>query len=274
MRIQKTLSASVISAFFALPALFAATSASAGSFDGAYVNGFIGGLNSNLTIDQSPSVTVPNQNQNNGLRIRTTTENTAFVNSVFGGVGVGFNKVFMCRYLIGVEGVADWEDIKLNKNSYVNELQSGFFLTSDPGIRLKNTFALLFTPGLVLDPNTLVYGVVGPRWGRFETSLTTTNTIPSDGQARPGASVTSGTKSAYSPGITLGAGISRYVTPHLSIGAEYQFTHYNNISSPNDINATFPADPRVPGLTGTLTNSVGYKANTNTLMVNLCYHFS
>ena len=153
MRIQKTLSATVFSSLLALPVLFSATAASAGPFDGAYVQGFIGGLNSDLTVSQSPEVNVQGSNQNGAVDVTPSDSSSAFTNSVFGGVGVGFNKVFNCRYLLGVEGTADFEDASLNKRTSVNEVKSGFFISSDPNVKLKNTFALLLTPGIIFEQN-------------------------------------------------------------------------------------------------------------------------
>jgi opacity protein-like surface antigen len=267
MRIKKL----ALSCLFCLPALFSATSAFAVSnsapFDGFYVSGSVGGINSDYTVDQQPTVSIPGT-----IMILPKSSSSAYSNTVMGALGVGFNKTFCNRFLLGIEGVGDIEnDASTNKIFRVREVMSNFLLANTTDTQLKNSFALLFTPGVLLNCNTLFYGLIGPRWGRFTTSEFVANSVMGGGGSVITTSAATGDHTEWKTGLTAGAGISYNLTCHLSLGAEYDYTYYGRLSNPRDLTA--PITTIDGEFVGNLNSSTRVKIMTNTLMGTLTYRF-
>lgn len=163
-----------------------------------------------------------------------------FESSFAGYIGVDYAYQWHNGFVLGLGVTAGFDNINFN-NTELSVLRSSSTLIisnnsieSTVAVELENDFAILFKPGFVVRRNTLIYALVGPRWGNIETSVNSFD-------GAEGASVFSDAwdiqfagsddASGYQLGITAGAGIKQMVSEHMSIGLEYAFTHYGDLDS-------------------------------------------
>ncbi len=138
---------------------------------------------------------------------------------------------------------------------------------------LRNDFALLLKPGVAIG-NTLVYGLIGPRWGNFESSLDNQLTVNSDSPLFQVSLSSHANQSAYHMGIAVGAGLSQRLWSHVVAGVEYQYTAYSNgIASFHPNNTSAPDTPIVGSKIGYTAYGSVDRINTNTLMATVAYQF-
>lgn len=258
MKLQK-LSMLALAAFAVTGTTYAAT-----PFQGFYANLGAGGINSEFDLNQTTNVTIPNTSVN----LPSNTEN--YDNGGIGSIGVGYMFLATPSVVLGVEASADIESAKTTNNDSINENINGFSLSNTTTNKLKNSFAILFKPGFVFNQgNTLVYGLIGPRWGNFETSTSSLFQLPIGVGEYVSASA-GNSDSGYETGLALGAGIQQYITNGFSIGLEYQYTDYGHLSTPTSSGPIIANGENV----GAVSNNISsIKAQTNVLTLNLMYHF-
>lgn len=127
----------------------------------------------------------------------------------------------------------------------------------------RYNFSLLFKPVYLANDTTLLYGVIGGGMSRLRyTTNTSSNLMP--GNIVNSASDQT-TKS--SPTFTLGFGIDKYFTHHISLGLEYNYLRYLNVPKLNEYHA-FPSDGI--DIANDLQKVSLYR---NTLELKLTYHF-
>lgn len=251
----------------------AGTAYAATPFQGFYANLGVGGINTNFNVSQTLSLVPLNYppvgtqpfNQNNSDY------------DVIGSLGVGYTFLINPSFVLGAELNADIENAKTsNSNSTVVNIPesggAGANLNNTTTNELKNNFAFLIKPGFVMDQgNTMVYGIIGPRWGNFETSTSSSFQLQGVDENGAIAGNASNSHSGYEPGLVLGAGIQKYIANNLSIGVEYQYTNYGHISTASSSGGIYlPSGEKVATINNTI-NSI--KVQTNVLSVNLMYHF-
>jgi len=238
---------------------------------------------------------------NNEVEFNNSVE--LFEGSIAGMVGVEYAWQFDNGLVLGLAATAGFENIQFNNTDDVNNFVAfAVYSATDPDVtpigagnlnsaggntlkvELENDFAVLFKPGFVLKENTLVYLLVGPRWGNFETSLdstlvqngSVTGTGVTPGSWGPTGFATSTSNSEYEIGITAGVGVRQALTDHFHIGLEYAYTHYSDIDSLTSSFGPFTTEPANP------TPELAFQfdsaaldmiANTHTVMGTLSYRF-
>jgi|ERR1700677_314082 len=241
-------------------------------FQGFYADLGVGGINTNFNLSQVVSIAP----YDNSFTANAPYDPNNSDYGVTGSLGLGYTFLLTPSVTLGAEINADVEDATTTNNDSVNFNIPG---TDGGGInasntitnKLKNSFAFLIKPGFLMDQgNTMVYGIIGPRWGNFETSTSSLFQINNgDGNGNAGGSAAN-SHSGYDVGLVLGAGIQKYISNNLSVGVEYQYTNYGHISTPSSSGVIYSSG--VGG--GTLSNTINsIKAQTNVLAVHLMYHF-
>jgi opacity protein-like surface antigen len=199
-------------------------------------------------------------------------------NSWAGLLGLGYawqfgRGVIGLEFTAGITGVeADYED-ELDIKLIGLEVAG---LTTTLETKLRNDFALLLKPGFVIKDKTMIYAFFGPRWGNFETEMTTDITLGSliSGSGEPEVLFSdSESRSGYRFGVTGGVGIETFVADHFAIGLEYAYTNYGNVPAPDTRITTIGASGAVDGLLVNIPTDPEVDVQTSTIMMNFAYHF-
>ncbi len=246
-----------------LPTFGEAYSQHKAPFCGFNVSGGVGVELPNLgTIGVLNLITPDLQNLEFTVRRRMTT------NYIIGGVRAGYNMAFRQCYLFGLAGDAAFGDGNMKFHGMVTELNTNLLLPVEANIKLTNQFALMFKFGRLICNRALVYGLIGPRWGRFSFDFAS-----SYFQAM-GVEVSSDLHShevGYRTGLLLGLGTEILLTRCISFGLEYSHTNYMNprvqgVSSPVSVDGV-----NEPGSSFQIENS--FSAYSNEIMIRLGYYF-
>ncbi len=194
-------------------------------------------------------------------------EQTIFQGNVAGMLGLVYAYQFKPGLVLGGAITANYNLMTFDNTASIAggpTNQSTITLSSSMKTQLRNDFAILFKPGYAIG-HTMVYALVGPRWGHIETSLKTeaihygTQDVLAEDQDK---------QSRYALGVTAGAGLSHIYAKHLIAGIEYQYTAYNsgwnsfNTSGENvanDLTFTAHGEPE--------------RVSTNALLVTVGYQF-
>jgi opacity protein-like surface antigen len=234
-------------------------------FNGFMIAGAIGAtaaqynLKQNVVLEQSSSI-IYSQPDNINL----------FANSPTGEISGGYSYQIDNHFVVGGYFTAGYTDAKSTDHAnYSSFLQGNNTAQIDSEVitQLTNDFALLFKAGYVWERSTLFYGLLGPRWGNFKSTVKTNLDFES-----PRIALTandSDTVSKYKVGLTLGLGIQQMLTPRYSWALEYAYTTYGSLSTAD--NAGELEINGVLDSASTYSNNPGVKANTNTLMFMIAY---
>jgi len=191
--------------------------------------------------------------------------------------------------------------IKVDDKPVVDDTSAGDTFTtlstasSTLKAELENDFAILFKPGWVIRSNTLIYALVGPRWGNFETKLSSTYNNAGTAVLKSGVDCfTPGclngawdetlsddsSNSEYEIGVTAGLGIRQVVSDHFQLGLEYAYTHYgdldslqNRASTNGPVLSCMGADDCVDVAMDYVANAEDFTANTHAVMGTVSYKF-
>jgi opacity protein-like surface antigen len=259
-------------------------------FTGFSVTGALGGIMGSTHVSQFAAINTWDQGdlptQESMIYDLTLSDS-----NIVGAVAGEYDYQFQYGFLLGVAVVIGFENLEISNTEYNATLQTFEFTPPDVGhgttaldstfkTRLKNDFALLFKPGYVFRDRTLVYALIGPRWGNFESSVESTG--HTYGKAYVGSpiydvvtydDVFSGKESTsgYQLGVTAGVGVQQALTDHFRLGIEYAYTHYANLES-IDIYAVQQLYDTTPFIK--VAGSVGpYDVSTNAVMGTLSYKF-
>jgi opacity protein-like surface antigen len=218
---------------------------------GFYLEAALGGTQLEVNLEQA----VVGNSPNNFLADFPNVTNLGNGNTT-GWLGVGYAYHLKNHLVFGLEATAGFDNPRLShQDGFINDSGnvSGTFKT-----KIKNDFAVLFKAGYLIMGHTQVYGFVGPRWGNFESSLTT-------------SVLSSGTFSAeeagYELGITTGLGMEHWVSNHLTLGLEYAYTSYGSLETLSASALLYVSSPAF------LSDTAEHKASTNSIVAKLAYHF-
>jgi opacity protein-like surface antigen len=245
-------------------------------FDGFYVSGIVGGTKAIVHGNQDTNalLVVSDVLQQNIIQQNTPSQSDT---SWIGGVELGLGHVFAQYYYLGLEGTAQFENIQSsNWFSVTPTPTTNINYTHNDAVELKNELAITFNPGIVINKTTLIYGKIGPTWGRFTSdgdllfasAVNPTTQLNGYSQFNEGAS--------YKAGLRLGLGIEHYFMQHLSLKLEYLNSNYGQVTSGKTYSAPIlvngATDPVFAGSMVTQNNTA--RVQTNTVMLGLTYHFS
>lgn len=252
--------------------LLATSTALATPFNGFYAGADIGmsqatfkqkqALNLNVFIETTPIIGIDPS-------INKKMTDTSFL----GNFDIGYTRVLGQYLFVGLEFSADWQNLNAQQVSALQELDSGFGISYNTAVDLKNELALTFNPGIVFNKTTLLYGKVGPAWGRFDVSGNAQYS-QSLGGPTVNANAAFDQDSFYECGLRLGLGIEQYVSEHLSLKLELLNTNYGTIHSGSPVvGAVTSPSPFAEGVNGQLSNSDKIKASNSSILFGFNYHF-
>lgn len=221
-------------------------------FNGFYLSAAGGGTLIDVDASQQYTLTVPAA----GVTILEPAEFDVEGGGASGLLGVGYEHQFHQHWVLGAEVTAGATNASVTHRDAA--LLTDTNLTSKLVTNLRNDFALLFKPGYVFKGHTQLYALIGPRWGNFESTLTT-NVI---------TSTLKDSVSNYELGITAGVGMEHMLTNNLSLGLEYAYTSYGSIESP-----TTNFTGSINSSTFNTTDETDIKVSSNTVQAVLSYHF-
>lgn len=217
---------------------------------GFYLEAALGGTQLEVDLEQSLTGNSPgNFIADFPVQTELGNGNTA------GWLGVGYAYPLKNHLVFGVEATAGFDNPRL---THQDGLLSGNLVKGKIETKLKNDFALLFKAGYLIMGHTQIYGLVGPRWGNFQSSLAT------EIAPNPEFSVE---HSGYELGITAGLGMEHWISNHLTAGLEYSYTSYGSLET---LSASALINPSSPAL---ISDVAEQKASTNTIVAKLAYHF-
>ncbi len=174
--------------------------------------------------------------------------------NIAGSIGIEYAYQFHNGFLLGLAATAGFNNVEFDNtlNTFdhafttddTNHFDNYTNVSSTLNVELENDFALLFKAGFVVRHNTLIYALVGPRWGNFESTLN--SSYNNNGSTDVGcglgpfakcdnawdATLTdSSSNSEYQLGVTAGVGIRQALSEHFMLGLEYAYTHYGDLDS-------------------------------------------
>ena len=247
-----------------------ATTVLATPFDGFYAGADIGMSQAQFNKDQTVSLKAMIEDTPI-FQIPITNKKKLSDNAANGNLDIGFSKVFKQHFYLGLEANADFQNLQVTNNPDVTESVSGFQLNMPTTVNLKNEFAVTLNPGFVFNNNTLIYGKIGPAWGRFNIDGDATYNQNLGVPASASANVED--DDSYDCGLRLGLGIEHYLNDNLSLKLEYINTNYGTVQSDDPTTGVITTNPPDSGLTGTLSNSDKISARNNTILFGLNYRF-
>jgi outer membrane immunogenic protein len=127
-----------------------------------------------------------------------------------GGGLAGYNHMVTPRWLLGVEGDANWSNI-----SHTDALNDGFGDVLTQQIEQRQVYSARARVGYLLAPETLLYGTAGGAWSQFTYSVSVPSSAFSESDTR------------WLSGVQIGAGLETIFARGWSARLEYLQTFYN-----------------------------------------------
>lgn len=230
-------------------------------FSNFYATGGLGGTMARFKINQDLEMNSPG-NVFVSLPIHQKEEGTAAA----GLLGLGYSHQFKSKIALAGEITAGLTGAKIAHRNVQTVSETAFILSSHLDAKLKNDFALLFKPGYVIHHKTQMYGLIGPRWGNFDSTLKSSYSATIGAPASGGAEDSA---SGYKLGFTLGLGLQRMLDEHFSASIEYAYTSYGEIERLRNVVDASPAF----GSPGFETDQVKLSSSTNNLLAKFNYFF-
>lgn len=190
--------------------------------------------------------------------------------SILGGLTLGFTKIVKKKYLLGLECRLNFEDLNIKDHHTLQEAFSSQSLIEDYSLKFNQDLALLGRLGIVLDQKYLIFGVLGPDWGKFEISNSLIYT-QQNGGALTGE--LHNKDSAYKAGMLLGLGTEYAVLEKTTIGMEYNYIFHNKLNFSNPLPATLSIDDLIQ-IGSSISERNGLKSKTNRFIIKLNYYFT
>lgn len=241
------------------------------AFDGFYFGGGIGGSQSAFDVNQSLEIK-PFSGGRNIYDIVQNNKEKLTDGSFLGDLNLGFGHVFSQRWYLGIEGDAVFQDLQTDAAPLTQERNSNLSFSQKTTVELTNQFSLAVVPGIVFKKNTLFYGKIGAAWGNFDVKSSTNYSQLVDAPITL-SSNNSFSDSSYENGLLLGVGMEQFVTKNLSIKLEYNHINYDTIHDNTPTASPINSNEPIP-ITGSMTDSAGVSASTNSVMLGIAYHLA
>lgn len=260
-------------------------------FSGFYVGGtgafHMAGFNGFSNTDTPNQVAVAETFTDLGMPSVTVSVNQTFFpagnlisgdadsNSFDGYYGVhgGVGKVFAHRWYTGFEGFGEWGAQKTTVNNFSNfSNDSQVIITTTPGsttsqavpvsgsyqsqtsVKLTHDYGVVFKPGFLVAPQTLIYGKVGAIWanlqvtncvnGESNSSITNSSGVTYQSQAvLSGSSTNKDNKIS----LLLGLGLEQFIYRNfIALGIEYNYANYGHVATATAINVDETVGGSIP----------------------------
>jgi opacity protein-like surface antigen len=233
-------------------------------FSGFNVSAAVGMNVPNISTTGDLEAFVPNI-QNTTFNVFRRTTNTA----LNGGIRLGYNYVYNRCFLLGLAADANFTCNHMEFNAQVSELASQLTIPVDSHIKLKNQYALLLKLGQLIGTRTLIYGLIGPQWGKFN-FLFETSFFQDLGGTIIESDDLIAKDNPWKTGVLLGIGTETLLTSCLSLALEYTHSYYGSYKLAT-VSTPIVNGVLLPESALTLSNRFNLRINTITL--RLVYYF-
>lgn len=235
------------------------------AFDGMYA--YLGGGGS--IVDFQNDMTMGTSTAASTTTITSNNDKNTTV--ALGAIGLGYGTSINQQFYLGLEAFGEaGSNVEETDTVTFTRTGTGTNLEGQTTSKLNESYGLLLKPGFFIDGQTLVYAVVGPKWGNFKVDTTTTLTETSGLSGNVLGATLNGSSKETKAGIAAGLGIQRAINCNFHIAAEYQYTDYGSLTSPTPTSGTLVTST---GATGTLTNDSSVKVITNQILLKFIYRF-
>lgn len=204
-----------------------------------------------------------------------------FTTGFNGGIGLGYSKPLQQHFVLGIEGRVNFENLDARFNTSYTTLSptdlppSYHLLPTTASVKLSRDYALLPKLGVLLQPKTLIYGLIGPAWGQFRVASATSFDLSANnggGGLVTAHGDTSFALSSCKRGYQAAIGMEQVLTEGLSLALEYVYADYGKLAFPEQLTTSlnivnFPVDSTLLSL----NNS--FRAQTNNATLRLAYYF-
>lgn len=193
-----------------------------------------------------------------------------------GLIGLGYLYQYDKNVVLGIEASAGYTQTEAK---HENQFYDTVIQTPNPNVdillinsiksQLTNDFALIFKPGILSGKNTLLYALVGPRWGHFDSTVSTVFNISSNGMLDEEGEASSEV-STYQLGLTAGVGIQQMLGKQFHLSLEYAFTTYGDIHAPSVMPELYSGGMDTGN---NISSSPEIEVNTNTVILAVSYQW-
>ena len=196
------------------------------------------------------------------------------------GAQIGGGYVFDHNFYLGAELNGEYQDAKGSYHFSTTKENEFLSATINNSVKsqLKESFGVTLHPGILVNPQILIYGVVGYELGhvKYESTYKTDVEItPLGGLPVKESFVMRHNGHKNLNGLRLGLGVSYMVGHHVSVGAEYLYTHYFGSIKDYQAGLKEVKSSDFPGpVDVTVDNHIKLSSfHTNAIMFNVAYHF-
>jgi opacity protein-like surface antigen len=233
-------------------------------FTGFYMKGAAGASNGKFDTSQDFIANFPTF----PIEVLLPTHSDLSGNSITGLIGIGYSYQFQNHAVLGLSLDAGYTNIQVSQKAVFDLSTSGTVVNLLGNFRskLSNDFALLLRPGYVLHEHTQIYGLIGPRWGNFQSKAGVEFILVGTGFAVDTAA--DNAVFGYELGFTAGVGIVQAINERLRLGLEYAYTDYGHINSPQVNKDIIFGNP-----VGNLTDEPSISVNTSSVLLTLSYQW-
>lgn len=256
--------------FILIGALFSSTLlAGRAGFTGFYGSLNLGYLQAQISKNIGNDIMIMNENESINFSEETSVKSN--IGKLTGGLGLGYSGVLKERFLVGLEGRANFENLTASTSWGHKADLGGLALAENNNVTLNDDFELLLKLGVLMTPKALIYGVVGPSWGYFKT-FSDLNLL-----YQPGGFADTGDphvkNNDYETGWLTGLGMEYLVTDYLSLSFEYTHADYGDINFPNSTPTTiYASGVLLPESSIVDTHTASVKTNNITLRATYYIH--
>lgn len=212
--------------------------------------------------------------------------------SWIGLIGVGYRQCIADGFVLGLEFTADVQNPKGTDEfynvGYVNfdnlagapipfgpeDLEAVTFVAGETTAKVRNSLGLVAKGGFLVGPKTLLYGLVGVRWGNTKVTNSAlwgydieVNEVPIDADSDFDGFYVENSNSGYTAGVTAGLGMEHYVSDCFSLAVEWAYSNYGTVGTPTyakeSIEIAPLANPFSPNIPASITADRAYAALEN-----------
>lgn len=177
--------------------------------------------------------------------------------SWIGLIGVGYRQCVADGFVLGLEFTADIQNPKGTDEFYnvgyadlndvigdpvefdFSDLEARTFVAGETTAKVRNSLGLVAKGGFLVGPRTLVYGLVGVRWGNTKVTSSAIwggelelDEVPVDADFDFDGFYVENSKSGYTAGVTAGLGMEHYVSDCFSLALEWAYSNYGTVGTP------------------------------------------
>jgi len=149
-----------------------------------------------------------------------------------GGLIFGYGLAIKDCWILAIEGRANVEKNHLRQSTPTVRFDSGiiFHAPIQTDIRMSWQYGILGKLGWIIGSDCLLYGLIGPHWGKF--NIQSNAGFMADDIGFDIDGLVNQHKSTTALGYFLGLGLEQILCSNFSVGLEYNFINYGALKYP------------------------------------------